>query len=540
MQSLLRIKRRIWALAVAVITVVVTFTYLSGRRYVSAVESVQHTLAVTSAIDDLTAAVIDQETGQRGFLLTSDPTFLDSYNSGRYQVNEQLRQLNELLRDDPEQQSAFETLRVEILAKQQFVDSVLALAQRGSGNQALQIVRTGRGKQLMDQIRKQSALMTLAERNKLSERSGFALRTQGYAFAALVAGALVTALLLIGGFVSLHRDAAELRRAAEDLAESEERFRMLADSASDIVRVFELDGSLWYQSPSIERLLGFTIDEISELGEEILHPDDVAENRSLLRKMATGELDGGMLVHRFLCEDGNYRWFETQFAMMVGHPPRIQATARDVTQRRRDTEALVMRADEMKTLSLRDELTGLYNRRGFFELAEQAERVVARERRSLAVVFIDMDGLKPINDLFGHDAGDQAIIETAKLLQSVCRASDVLSRLGGDEFAVLAINLDPTSFNAFRARTELALAARNARADLPFELSFSLGAAFRATDHDEPFETLVARADAAMYAQKRARRAERGLRTSLVPGPRAGRPQITVVNQRPRVSQRPR
>src|SRR5687767_11088989 len=118
MQSLLRIKRRIWALAVAVITVVVTFTYLSGRRYVSAVESVQHTLAVTSAIDDLTAAVIDQETGQRGFLLTSDPTFLDSYNSGRYQVNEQLRQLNELLRDDPEQQSAFETLRVEILAKQ--------------------------------------------------------------------------------------------------------------------------------------------------------------------------------------------------------------------------------------------------------------------------------------------------------------------------------------------------------------------------------------------------------------------------------------
>ncbi|MDQ2643939.1 MAG: diguanylate cyclase, partial [Myxococcota bacterium] len=370
--------------------------------------------------------------------------------------------------------------------------------------------------------------------------SGVALRTQGYAFAALVAGALVTALLLMGSFVSLHRDAAELRRAAEDLAESEERFRMLADSASDIVRVFELDGSLWYQSPSIERLLGFTIDEISELGEGILHPDDVAESRSLLHKMAAGELDGGMLVHRFLCKDGNYRWFETQFVMMVGHPPRIQATARDVTQRRRDTEALVLQADEMKTLSLRDELTGLYNRRGFFELAEQAERVAARERRSLAVVFIDMDGLKPINDLFGHDAGDRAIIETGKLLQSVCRASDVVSRLGGDEFAVLAINLDPTSFGAFRARTELALAARNARADLPFELSFSLGAAFRATDHDEPFETLVARADAAMYAQKRARRAERGLRTSLVPGPRATRPQITVVGQRPRMSQRPR
>src|SRR5689334_19322561 len=156
MQKLLRIKRRIWALAVAVITVVVTFTYLSGRRYVSAVESVQHTLEVTSSIDALTAAVIDQETGQRGFLLTSDPSFLDPYKSGRFQVEEQLRQLNELLRDDPEQRRAFEALRLEILAKQQFVDSVLALAQSGSGDQALQMVRTGRGKLLMDQIRKQS------------------------------------------------------------------------------------------------------------------------------------------------------------------------------------------------------------------------------------------------------------------------------------------------------------------------------------------------------------------------------------------------
>jgi len=538
LQNLLRIKRSVWAVAVAVVTVVVTFAYLSGRRYVAAVESVQHTLEVTSSIDALTAAIIDEETGQRGFLLTSDHAFLDPYEVGRVEVAVQLKRLEQLLRADPEQLRAFARLRPAILDKQGFADAVVQLARAGRGDEALEMVRGGRGKALMDDIRKQSARMTAAERDKLTERSNLALRTQGYAFAALVAGAGVTALLLIGTFISLHRDAAELRRAAEELAESEERFRMLADSASDIVRVFELDGSLWYQSPSIERLLGFTSEEIAELGERLLHPDDVAENQSLLQKMAAGELDGGMLVHRFLTKDGNHRWFETQFAMMVGHPPRIQTTARDVTQRRRDTEALVMRADEMKTLSLRDELTGLYNRRGFFELAEQAERVAARERRSLAVVFIDMDGLKPINDLFGHDAGDQALIETGKLLQSVCRASDVLARLGGDEFAVLAINLDPTSFGAFRARTELALAARNARADLPFELSFSLGAAFRATDHDEPFETLVARADAAMYAQKRARRAERGLRTSLVPGPRVTRPQITLAS--PRVSQRPR
>jgi diguanylate cyclase (GGDEF)-like protein len=192
-----------------------------------------------------------------------------------------------------------------------------------------------------------------------------------------------------------------------------------------------------------------------------------------------------------------------------------------------------LRADEMRSLSLKDELTGLYNRRGFFELGEQYERVAARERRSLAVVFVDLDGLKPINDQFGHDAGDRAITEAGLLLKSVCRSADVVVRMGGDEFAVLAMDLDTTTFAAFRARAELALAARNARGDLPFELSFSLGAAFRATDREEPLETLLARAEAAMYSEKRAHRMERGLRMSLAPGPR-NRPSVMILNQRQR------
>jgi diguanylate cyclase (GGDEF)-like protein len=243
----------------------------------------------------------------------------------------------------------------------------------------------------------------------------------------------------------------------------------------------------------------------------------------MFRKIAAGEVEGGVLVHRFACKDGGYRWFETNFAALAGHPRRIQATARDVTQRRRDTEVLALRADEMRTLSLRDELTGLYNRRGFFELGEQMMRVAAREQRSLAVVFVDLDGLKPINDLHGHDAGDRAIIEAAGLLKSVCRAADVAVRLGGDEFAVLAFDLATTSMASFRARVDLALAQRNARKDLPFELSFSLGVAFRATDREEALEILLARADAAMYSEKREHRRERGLRTSLPP---QGRPSL--------------
>jgi diguanylate cyclase (GGDEF)-like protein/PAS domain S-box-containing protein len=523
MHTLLRTKRLVWALAVAILTVLLTFTYLSGRQYVAAMQSVQRTLEVTSTIDSVVAAMIDEETGQRGFMLTKEESFLEPYQLGRIQVVAGLDKLARLTRDSPKQVDWVADLRRVIREKQAFVDQMIALSRSAEPEAALRQVQTGRGKALMDVIRQRAAEMRGEERRVLDQRSKLAARTQRLAFGAIVAGALVTALLLFGSFLALHRDAASLRRAAEELAESEERFRVLADSASDMVRVFEVDGKTWYQSPSMERLLGFTHAEISALAAAILHPEDLAEAREMFHKIGSGEVDEGLLVHRFACKNGGYRWFETNFTAMGGHPRRIQATSRDVTQRRQDTEALALRADEMRTLSLRDELTGIHNRRGFFELGEQMMRVGLREQRSLAVVFVDLDGLKPINDLHGHDAGDRAIIEAAALLKSVCGPDDVAVRLGGDEFAVLTLELDAASVAAFRARIELALAQRNARRDLPFELSFSLGVAFSATDREEALEILLARADAAMYSEKRAHRIERGLRTTLPP---QGRPSL--------------
>jgi diguanylate cyclase (GGDEF)-like protein/PAS domain S-box-containing protein len=523
MQSLLRTKRLVWALAVAIVTVVLTFTYVSGRQYVAAMESVQRTLEVTSTIDSVVTAVIDEETGQRGFMLTNEESFLEPYQLGRIQVVAGLDKLARLTRDSPKQGGSVAGLRRMIREKQTFVDQMIALNRSAEPEAALHQVQTGRGKELMDVIRQRTAEMRTEERRVLDQRTKRAARTQRFAFAAITAGALVTALLLLGSFLSLHREAANLRQAAEELAESEERFRALADGASDMVRVFEVDGTTWYQSPSMERLLGFTHAEIIALGAALIHPEDLAEAREMFHKIAGGEVDEGLLVHRFACKNGGYRWFETNFMALGGHRRRIQATARDVTQRRQDTEALALRADEMRTLSLRDELTGLANRRGFFELGEQMMRVASREQRSLAVVFADLDGLKPINDLHGHDAGDLAITEAAALLKSVCGPDDVAVRLGGDEFAVLTLELDAASVSAFRARIEFALAQRNARRDLPFELSFSLGVAFSATDREEALEILLARADSAMYSEKRTHRIERGLRTTLPP---QGRPSL--------------
>jgi PleD family two-component response regulator len=109
----------------------------------------------------------------------------------------------------------------------------------------------------------------------------------------------------------------------------------------------------------------------------------------------------------------------------------------DVARRERE-EALRRNAELLQSLSLIDELTQLKNRRGFFELAQQALKVAKREQCSMGLFFVDLNGLKQINDTFGHLAGDQALRDAAKVLQQTFRDSDILARIGGDEFVALA------------------------------------------------------------------------------------------------------
>ncbi|HEY1579767.1 MAG TPA: GGDEF domain-containing protein [Terracidiphilus sp.] len=154
---------------------------------------------------------------------------------------------------------------------------------------------------------------------------------------------------------------------------------------------------------------------------------------------------------------------------------------------------------EVQQLNLRDELTGLYNFRGFNLLAEQAYRLAARSRQPFGVLFIDMDNLKVINDGMGHNVGSLFLVETAKLLISTFRETDVIGRLGGDEF-VVAGQFDPEEIDGAIGRLRAVAASRNIIDGQT--LSLSLG--FAATEaHNEPLKAVVARADKAMYKEKR-------------------------------------
>ena len=162
--------------------------------------------------------------------------------------------------------------------------------------------------------------------------------------------------------------------------------------------------------------------------------------------------------------------------------------------------------EQIRTLSLLDDLTGLYNRRGFFTLAEQQMNVVVRTRQPLVLLFADLDAMKQINDQWGHKAGDQALRETAALLRRTFRKTDVIARMGGDEFAVLAIDAEPTVGNLLLGRLRVALEERNSARDLRYPLSISSGYVSYDPRQERSLDELLAEADALMYQQKQTRR----------------------------------
>lgn len=173
----------------------------------------------------------------------------------------------------------------------------------------------------------------------------------------------------------------------------------------------------------------------------------------------------------------------------------------EIATRERE-DALRRNADLLTSLSLVDELTQLRNRRGFFELAEQALKVARRERHVLGLFFVDLNGLKQINDTLGHLIGDQALRETADVLRRTFREADIVARLGGDEFVALAHVQQDTSVLRERLRGELSLI--NAVAGRPYTLDVSIGTTLVDVTSDESIEDLIARADADMYEEKRA------------------------------------
>jgi diguanylate cyclase (GGDEF)-like protein/PAS domain S-box-containing protein len=306
------------------------------------------------------------------------------------------------------------------------------------------------------------------------------------------------ALRTLAHQVSLALSSAEFAEEVHRRA-SETRFATLVQNSNDLITVLGADNTIIYQSPSIERVLGYSAEEVTGRSfEMLLHPD---EHGRLLRRLTDGAGAGNraevidcLLAHK----DGSLLHFEILHTDLLSDSTvgGIVLNARDVSERKAFEEQLAHQA-------FHDPVTHLANRALFNERVRHAVARTLREGMGMAVLFVDLDDFKTVNDSLGHAVGDRVLLEAAQRISGSVRAADTAARFGGDEFAILLEDVHDMQDAVETAERVLDSLSR------PLELEgnqivirASLGISIAEPGNPSDADELIRNADAAMYIAK--------------------------------------
>jgi diguanylate cyclase (GGDEF)-like protein/PAS domain S-box-containing protein len=289
-----------------------------------------------------------------------------------------------------------------------------------------------------------------------------------------------------------------------ELSFSEIRYRRLFESAREGILILDGDsGKIIEANPFFVELLGYQYEKLT--GKEIWEigpfKDILASKEAIIELQDKGYIryenlplktsDGRHINVEYICN-----------VYLEGQRKVIQCNIRDITKQKKMEE-------QLRELSLTDELTGLTNRRGFMLLAKHQIEVSHRDKNKLVLIFADIDSMKSINDTFGHSGGDQALIDTAAILRNSFRASDIVARFGGDEFAVISVEEEEMVERLIKDRLRENLLAHNHEAERPYRLFLSFGITIYDPDNPCTLEELLERGDRLMYEQKQNGKLER-------------------------------
>jgi diguanylate cyclase (GGDEF)-like protein/PAS domain S-box-containing protein len=294
--------------------------------------------------------------------------------------------------------------------------------------------------------------------------------------------------------------------AKRDQVEALARFEATFAGALTGMLLMDLDGRILDSNPAIQQLLGLSHEELEgHRTSEFVHPDDRAEARSrYLQMIAHGETSL-LMQHRFIGRAGEVLWVDASASVVAdsdGQKSFAIGMMQDITQRKEAEAALQSQAALNEYQALHDGLTGLPNRTLFRDRIDHAIKARRRAGTHAAVLVMDLDGFKEINDSLGHAAGDDVLVELARRLEAAVRRSDTVARLGGDEFGILLPDAEvPADVVAAVERIQATIADPIMLHGLSLSLAASIGVAL-CPDDGADVESLLRCADSAMYHAK--------------------------------------
>ncbi len=295
----------------------------------------------------------------------------------------------------------------------------------------------------------------------------------------------------------LNEEISERKKAQKKLKESEEKYRGIAESSSDLIYILEKNtGKILDVNQTVCEVLGYSKSEIigTVSGDRVMSEQKDAYNRELEKLKSTGKFDGEFDVRK---KDGTIITLDGRGSTFENY---VYAVGRDITERKKMEK-------QLKALSLTDELTGLYNRRGFFNLAEQQLKLAKRAKENVFLLYLDLDRFKEINDTFGHNEGDEALKDIAMILKGIYRDSDVIGRIGGDEFVVFPIGTDDETIEIVVDRLLKNIDIHNRKSNKSYKLSVSVGVANYDPIDPCSLGELITKADKIMYEDKKKKHA---------------------------------
>ena len=302
------------------------------------------------------------------------------------------------------------------------------------------------------------------------------------------------------------QDVTERRLAQATLRETEDRWKLALESAGDGMWDWYVQDDREYFSKRLLDMYGLGDDECVNRRAEIkklCHPDDRAQLEKAVQNHFQGLTPTYQNEHRIRCKDGSWKWVLSRGMVIsrdeLGQPLRMTGTHTDITERKR-SESLIWEQANF------DALTGLPNRRLLRERLEQEIKKSRRDGLQLAILFIDLDHFKEVNDTLGHDSGDQLLIEATRRIKECLRESDTVARMGGDEFTVILTEIfDVSSIERILQKLLRTLATTFRLGDEQVFVSASIGVTMYPFDATA-IEDLFKNADQALYVAKGAGR----------------------------------